>query len=302
MVAAAVPDVSLVFETENDADGHRIRLTDAIDGWRRQTRADRFLEWIVVAQRQPSPAEERAMAGLPVRWLERGGLTYYEQKNAAFAAARGRWIAMADSDGVPAPDWLESALSAIEGADPAVALVSGSTLYARGPFWREMTLAHFPVQGKKAAEVTCACGGNTIFRTEAVRANPFPGTHVRHGGDMELARRLGEAGWRSRFDPSIRMRHNYARRTRELWGNVAQKGYCYALFEDFLGIRRRGALVNGIGRFRVLAARLKEMRPLVGIPIWRVPLSIAFYLWYCVACGTGYASGLRGGPEPAARF
>ncbi len=302
MSSAPSPDVTLVFETDNEDAAHGIRLTDSMDAWRRQTRADRVLEWIVVAPRGPRPEEERAMEGMPVRWLEKTGLTYYEQKNAAFDVARGRWIAMADSDALPAQDWLEKALAAIEAAEPSVALVSGSTLYADGPFSKEMTLAHFPVQGPKPADVTCACAGNTIFRVEAVRRTHFPGTHIRHGADMELARQLSEAGWRSRFDPSIRMLHNYASRLRELWGNVALKGYCYARFEEYLGLRRRGAVINGIGRFRVLAARLREMRPLVGIPAWRVPFSLAFYAWYCVVCGTGYSRALRGGPEPVSRF
>jgi hypothetical protein len=73
--------------------------------------------------------------------------------------------------------------------------------------------------------------------------------------------------------------------------------YCFARFEEYLGVRRRGAFVNGIGRFRVLARRLKDMRHFVGISARRVPFSLAFYAWYCIA-----ARALRGKPEPVARF
>lgn len=298
-------DITLVFETDNEDPTHPIQLPDAMEAWQRQARADRVLEWIVVSSRGPTPAEKKAMdgaGGVDVRWLERARLPYYEQKNAAIAVSKGAWIAMADCDALPSSDWLENAVQAIEKADPKVALVSGSTRYASGPFWREMTLAHFPVQGLEPGDVTCACAGNTIFRGDAIRAHPFPGGHIRHGADMELARQLAAAGWRSRFDPSVRMLHNYARRLRDLWNHCALKGYCFASYEEYLGVRRRGAFVNGIGRFRVLARRLNEMRHLVGIPLRRVPISLAFYAWYCLAAGTGYSKALRGKPEPVSSF
>jgi glycosyltransferase involved in cell wall biosynthesis len=295
-------DVSLIFETDNEAPFHEIRLHDAMRAWRDQTAADRVLEWIVVSPRKATPEEERIMEGVEVRWLERDGLLYYEQKNAAIAVSRGNWVAMADSDGLPAPDWLEKALEAIEKSDPSVALISGSTTYAPGPFSRELTLAHFPVQGAGPADVKCACANNTIFRGDIVRAIPFPGGHIRHGADMELARRAGEAGFRTRFDPSLRLVHNFARRSRELWSHCAFKGYCFASYEEFLGQRRRGPVINGLGRFRVLLARLFEMRRFVGIPARRVPLSLLFYAWYCVAAGSGYSRALQGAPEPVSTF
>jgi len=295
-------DVSLIFETDNEAPFHAIRLRDAMLAWRNQTAADRVLEWIVVSPRPASPEEERLMQGVDVRWLEREGLLYYQQKNAAIALSRGRWVAMADSDSIPATDWLEKALAAIDKLGPDVALVSGSTMYARGPFFRELSLAHFPAQGAEPADLQCACGNNTIFRGDAVRGVPFPGDHIRHGADMELARNVGHAGWRTRFDPSMRMLHNFARGLGELWSHCAFKGYCFASYEGFLGQERRGSVINGIGRFRVLAQRLFEKRRLVGISALRVPLSLLFYAWYCVAAGSGYSRALSGAAEPVSPF
>jgi len=295
-------DVTLIFETDNEAPFHAIRLRDAMLAWRNQTAADRVLEWVVVSPRPASPDEQKLMEGVEVRWLEQEGLLYYQQKNAAIAVSRGRWVAMADSDSIPAPDWLEKALTAFEKADPTIASITGSTAYAAGPFSRELTLAHFPVQGAEPAETKCACGNNTIFRGEAIRSTPFPGGHIRHGADMEIARRVGAAGWRTWFDPSLHMLHNFANSSRDLWGHCAFKGYCFASYEEFLGQKRRRPVINGIGRFRVLARRLFELRPLVGIPAWRVPLSLLFYAWYCVAAGSGYARSLAGAPEPVSTF
>jgi Glycosyl transferase family group 2 len=295
-------DVTLIFETDNEAPYHAIRLGDAMRAWRNQTAADRVLEWVIVSPRPASPEEERLMAGVDVRWLEREGLLYYQQKNAAIAVSRGKWVAMADSDSMPSPDWLENALAAIEKADPDVALISGSTVYAPGPFSRELTLAHFPAQGAEPGDLACACANNTIFRGDAVREVPFPGDHIRHGADMELARNVGAAGGRTRFDPSMRMLHNFARSVGDLWSHCAFKGYCFASYESFLGQQRRPPVINGIGRFRVLARRLLEMRRLVGISALRVPVSLLFYAWYCLAAGSGYARALSGEPEPVSTF
>ena len=43
------PPVSVVFESENESAGRGIRLEDVLAAWKRQTRRDAVLEWIVTA-------------------------------------------------------------------------------------------------------------------------------------------------------------------------------------------------------------------------------------------------------------
>jgi hypothetical protein len=55
------PDVSVVFETENDEPNHRIRLTDVMKAWLRQSAVARVAEWI--ASPRPATPEGGAAGG-----------------------------------------------------------------------------------------------------------------------------------------------------------------------------------------------------------------------------------------------
>ena len=75
------PDVSVVFETENEEPNHRIRLTDVMESWLRQTARARVAEWIVVSPRAATPEETALLARAPARWIQRSGTRYYGLKN-----------------------------------------------------------------------------------------------------------------------------------------------------------------------------------------------------------------------------
>jgi hypothetical protein len=205
------PDVSVVFETENDEPNHRIRLTDVMASWLRQTAVARVAEWIVVSPRTATPEEKALLARAPARWIERSGARYYGLKNDGIRQARGRFIAMADSDALPADDWLEIALAVLERSDPSVALLTGRTRYMPGPFSREMAIAQLPNQADLSRDTTHFLAHNVLLRTEIVRSLLFSGDEIRLGSDTHLAGRLIETGYRLRYDPSLRATHNYGR-------------------------------------------------------------------------------------------
>lgn len=296
------PDVSIVFETENEQEHRRIRLAHNVEAWRRQTVASRLLEWIVVSARPAKPEEQRLFVGLPCRWLIRPGASYYEQKNAGIDLTRGRFISLVDSDDRPETDWLAQALESLEAAPPEVAIVTGRTRYDYGPFSREMTIAHFPFQEPVALDVLTVGAGNSLFRGDVLRRFRFEGDHIRHGPDVDLALRMREEGLRVVYDPRLSMTHNYTDRLADLWGHVAMKGHAFALYAAFRRQRRRRALLDAVGRYRVLLRRLFELRDAMDIPAWRLPLSCAFYFWYVAAAGYGYSEAQRGRPVPAFRF
>jgi hypothetical protein len=295
------PEVSLVVETENDQEHRRIRLADTVLAWRNQTAKDRILEWIFVSKRPIRPEEKRLLVGLPYRWIL-AGADYYEQKNAGVALTRGRFISLADSDDRPEADWLERALEALDAAPQDVAAVTGRTRYDRGPFSREMTIAHFPFQAEVRTAVLTLGAGNSLFRGDVLRRLGFEGEHIRHGPDVDLACRMQREGLRVDYDPRLRMTHNYTDRLSDLWGHVAMKGHAFALFADFRKQGRRGALLDAVGRYRVLLARLLELRRAMEIPVWRFPVSCSFFVWYVVAAGYGYSQAQRGRPVPAFRI
>jgi glycosyltransferase involved in cell wall biosynthesis len=293
------PDVSLVFETANDRPHNRIRFADVVSAWRRQTRADRLLEWIVVSSRGPTPLEERLLEGLPIRWLVRPELSYYQQKNAGIGEARGAFVAFADSDALPADDWLERALEVLERSDASVALVTGRTQYLPGPFCREMAVAQLPNQADHPNDTTHFLAHNVLLRADIVRSpRLFLGDSVRLGSDTYLAARLIEAGYRLRYDPSLRFTHNYSRHWARLYRTCTLTGYAYGSFQQHVGAPHPNRLRDFAGRVRVLIARWREIRRPLGIPFWRLPLSLLFFVAYSVAIGYGYEMAVRGKPKP----
>ena len=296
------PDVSLVLETENDQKQRQIRLEHIVAAWRAQTEVGRILEWIVVSRRPIQPEEERMLSGLPYRWLIAETGTYYGEKNAGLAATSGRFICLADSDDQPEPDWLALALPALESAPADVAAVTGRTRYEPGPFSMELTIAHFPFQAPETEEVLTIGGGNAIYRGDVLRRFRFRGDHIRHGPDVELACRMRDGGLRILYDPVLTMTHNFTRDVRDLWGHVAMKGHAFALYADFLGRPRRGALRDAVGRYRVLVARTFRLRRALAIPAWRLPISCAFFVFYVVAAAYGWREAQRGQPVPRYAF
>jgi glycosyl transferase family 2 len=291
--------VSLVIETESDEPGHRIRLTDAILAWRSQTAADRIAEWIVVASRSPSSAERSALADLPFVWLERPGLRYHQNKNAGVAVSRGSFVALADSDVLPARDWLERGLAALETTGPRVALVTGRTAYAQGPFSRELALAQWPNHGPEAADVTHFLAHNLLLRGDVARRFPFPESQaeLRHGPDSSLAEHLRAEGWTLRYDPSLAMTHNAATSLHEVWRHCLAHGHTEARFRHGRGGPEVGPLREAVGRLRLLTGRLLHRGADVGIGAARLPFAFAFFAAFTAALAAGRRKAERGEPE-----
>ena len=295
--------MTLVFETANDRPDRRIRFADVVKAWKRQTRADRVLEWLVVAGREPTPFESNLLAGSPIRWLVRPDLAYFQQKNAGLAEARGAFVAFADSDALPDEDWLERALDTIEREGPAVALVAGRSRYLRGRFSREMELAQLGEQSELPHDTRYFLAHNALVRTEAVRAaGLFRGDAIRLGSDSDLAERLAAAGYRLRFEPSLRATHNFSGQWRRLYRVSVGTGHAYGLFQKHLGNPDRGSLRDFAGRMRVLLGRWRRARRSVEIPLWRFPISLLFFAAYCLAVRRGYSRAIRGKPSRRRRL
>jgi hypothetical protein len=294
-----LPDVSLVFETANDRPGRRIRLAEVVGAWRRQSRADRILEWIVVSSEDPAPAVRGLFEGLPVRWIVRPDLQYYQQKNAGIAQAAAPFVALADADALPGEDWLERALEAFARAAADVALVTGRSRYLPGPFSREMAIAQMPNQANHPCDTTHFLAHNVMLRAGIVRSfGPFSRDANRLGPDTELAGRLIAAGYRLRYEPALRATHNSHRRLTGLYRSCVLTGYAFGRFQLEAGGPRPNRLPDFAGRVRLLLARWRRDRLSLGIPLWRLPLSALFFVAYSAASARGYGLALRGKPKP----
>jgi hypothetical protein len=295
-------DVSIVIDTETEEPGHRLGFLQCLHGWRGQTRSDRVLEYLIVSAQEPEPRQREALEGLPARWLYRPGLRYYDLKNEGIRESRGAYVVLSDSDTRPDEDWLEKALRVFEKEDSSLALVTGRTRYLPGPFSRELALAQLPNQADSGSDTTHFLAHNVLFRGEIIQKTLFQGGHIRLGSDTHLATRLIEAGHRLRYEPGLSVTHNYAHSWPEIYRHCVVIGYHDARFRRHVGRPRRGAVRDAVGRTRVLARRLRQLRRPIGIPLLRVPLSLLFFLLYSAAVGRGYALGAAGAPEPFAHF
>lgn len=291
--------MTVVFEGETDESGHDIRLLDALASWRSQTAAPRIGEWLVVAPRAPSEDEQHALADLPHVWLARPGLRYHRNKNAGMAISRGAFVVLADSDVRPESDWLERGLEVLERSGPRVALATGRSAYASGPFSRELALAQWPNHGPEPADVPYFLAHNVLLRGEVARGFSFPESEgeLRHGPDSALAEHLRSEGWTLRYEPSMRMTHSSARNLSEVWGHCLAHGHTEARFRRARRLPQSGILREGIGRTRVLFRRLLESRTDVGIDSGRLPVAFGFYAAFAGMLAIGRWKAERGEPE-----
>jgi glycosyltransferase involved in cell wall biosynthesis len=294
------PDVSIVFETENEQPHHRIRLTDGMGAWLRQTARSRVFEWIVVSTRPPSSEEEAILRRAPARWIEWPEGRYYGLKNRGIREARGRFVALADADAVPADDWLERALEVLENAGPDVVLVTGRTRYLPGLFSREMAIAQLPNQEDAPHATSHFLAHNVLLRPSIVSPMLFSGDTIRLGSDTHLAGRLVQAGYRLLYDPSLSAVHNYGRNWSGIYRHCLVLGYGYERFRQSTGEPRARLLRDFAGRMRVLLERWRTLRGPLGLSVMRLPLSLSFFLLYSTALAHGMAQAQRGRPEPFA--
>jgi glycosyltransferase involved in cell wall biosynthesis len=301
---AGPADVTVVLETENHHSGLRLGFPESLAGIAEQTRRDRILEVLVVAAKPPDEEQAAAIAaaGLPLVWIERPGVRYYDLKNVGIERSRGRWVVLLDSDTRMAPDYLACALEAFEAADPSVAALTGRTRYLPGPFSRELAIAQLPNQAIEPGETTHFLAHNVMFRGETVRANLFRAGHIRLFPDADLAERLLAQGLRILYRPDLAVLHNYARHWSEIGPHCVVIGYHAARHGSLDGKKIVSAPRDAAGRFRVLLRRFGRLRSEFPIPPARVPISLAFFAFYAAAVGVGYAAYRRGRPEPFALF
>ena len=148
----------------------------------------------------------------------RGGS--YAARNLGLAHARADVIAFTDSDCIPAPDWIERGLEAMEAG--ASELVAGRvqvdvgerpTIAALVDAWRFLDQSRWVRQNFAAT-------ANLWVRTEVFRTvGPFK--PVISGGDAEFGKRATAAGARLVYDDTVIVSHPPRERARDL----ARKGF-----------------------------------------------------------------------------
>jgi len=206
-------------------------LGDCLAGLLRQTVDPTQFDILVVDSASNSTAREAiryvvdSVAHARLLRVDRPGVSL--ARNAGAAAADGRYIAYIDDDAIPAPDWIERILAALDENEPPPALIGGRILpqwEAPMPGWwppqlrGTLSIIEFEGSGEYRTEALPRglepYGANMIVHAEALRAvGGFGGRSGRVGNmllsdeDVQLAWRLQAAGFTVRYDSRIVVRH-----------------------------------------------------------------------------------------------
>jgi len=158
---------------------------------------DRY-EVIVVendAQGVPAAADLRRRGVVVIR--ETSAASAYVARNAGLAVARGAVVAFTDADCVPAPDWLERGVAALE--RERADLAAGAIRFTIGrPRSAAMVYdaTHFLQAGQAVAERSVAFMANLFARRRVLDALGGLPTASISGGDVRFTREATRAGFR----------------------------------------------------------------------------------------------------------
>lgn len=243
--------------------------------------------------------------------------TSYAARNRAAAAARGAALAFCDSDCRPRPDWLATALAALDGGD----VVAGEVIFApprRPSRWSLLTIDMFLDQERNVAFGRGVTANLVVRRELFERLRGFDES-LPSGGDYDFVERALAAGARLVYAPDAVVEHPTIDRARPFLRKVWQTNRCS-------GARRAraGADLDPIGLlafvplFGAMLARRHARRPLLRLhaprlrsagvaPRWREEAGamLALYGVVCYVAGAARALGwLQGlaGRLPAPTF
>ncbi|MGH9370901.1 MAG: glycosyltransferase family 2 protein, partial [Vicinamibacterales bacterium] len=207
--AGAVPDVSIVVPAYNTA-GY---IAGTISSILAQTHTS--YEILVVNDGSPdTPALEQALAPF------RNRLTYLVQsknmglsaaRNVAIRAARGRYVALLDSDDSWAPDYLARQLAVME-ADPGLAVVYPNALIVgdhphAGRTFMDVCPSRGEVTFQSVLNQKCSVFVSALIRRDALVAVGLFDEELRSVEDFELWLRLLAAGERIAYHRHVLVRH-----------------------------------------------------------------------------------------------
>jgi cellulose synthase/poly-beta-1,6-N-acetylglucosamine synthase-like glycosyltransferase len=136
------------------------------------------------------------------------------------------YVQMVDGDCEVQPEWLDSALRAIR-AEPGLALVFGRRR-ERFPE-RSVYNALCDDEWNLPVGEAAGCGGDALFRVDALRQVDFYNPAMIAGEDSELSMRLRKKGWRlRRIDAEMTLHDAAITRFSQFWQRTRRAGHGYA--------------------------------------------------------------------------
>jgi GT2 family glycosyltransferase len=147
---------------------------------------------------------------------------FAKANNLGARKARGRWLALLNTDAFPEPDWLEKILEAagrfpefsffssqqIQLNQPDLLDGAGDEYHVSGLAWRRFYNYKAQKYGLREEEVFGACGAAAVFsRQDFIRAGGFDEDFFSYFEDVDLGFRLRLAGGRCLYVPQAVVHH-----------------------------------------------------------------------------------------------
>ena len=149
-------------------------------------------------------------------------LGFAKANNIGARLARGKWLALLNSDAFPEPDWLEKTLEAanrcpeysffssrqIQFNLPDILDGSGDEYHISGLAWRRFYNHPVETYGLKEEEVFGACAAAAIYdRNDFLQVGGFDESYFSYFEDVDLSFRLRLAGGRCLYIPQAKVYH-----------------------------------------------------------------------------------------------
>jgi GT2 family glycosyltransferase len=247
--------VSVIIPVFQDWD----RLALCLDALERQTLEAREFE-IIIANNEPVGRARPLRLPANAQTVHEPRPGSYAARNRAVALSQGRFLAFTDSDCVPRPQWLESALAILE-AEPAARVTGPIPVFREPGTNRFVYVYEFHTAFRQELAVglgKCATANLLVARNVFDAVGPFNGT-LASGGDTEWGERAHALGVPIRYDARVAVEHparrsvaEIIRKKRRIAGSLAQRKsypawryFLYRLlppfrhyYRNFIGFRR----------------------------------------------------------------
>jgi glycosyltransferase involved in cell wall biosynthesis len=217
-LASSSPRVSVIVPVHNGAR----RLPALLAALERQTAPRHDFELLVIDDCSTDATAElvahREIATL-LRASRRGGP--YPARNQGMAAARGEYLAFTDADCVPADEWIQAGISALDsGAGDLIAGHIDVPLSDRPTAAAMVDCSRYLDQERHVADGFGATANLWVRRTAAEQIGPF-NARLRSGGDTEYGLRARRLGLVLSYGPTVTVTHE----PRGTGGEMARKEF-----------------------------------------------------------------------------
>lgn len=296
--------MTVIIPVYNDAE--RLRL--CLQALEAQTYPRANIEVVVIDNGSTDHFSDVVGTFPSVRLLHESARGSYAARNLGIASTDSDYVAFTDADCLPAEDWLEKAIAALE-ASHAPGAAGRIELFAAAPAAptcaEVFELQHGFPQDDYIRTGHWGATANLIVRRSVLQAvGPF-NRDLQSSGDREWGQRAHRAGYTLVYSPEPVVRHPARRTLRELWQKVSRvtRGtLTLEGLEDSPAVSQVRAVRRHVGRARLrLKAALHDDR--IGTPGARAKYAVAVTVVTTAACAQTVARRAHAaGPQPSCRW